>query len=116
MSVRITKDHSADVLKAISLMGKSRILIGIPESEDSRKDGAPIGNAAIAYINDNGSPKLNIPARPFLRPGVEDSLPRVLAALRVAGGVCALVLFALGARFQLGSGSRHPKDEPSDSK
>lgn len=69
MSVSI-KDNMNKFLAAVEAMQQGRVLVGIPMSEDKRQD-SPIGNAAIGYINENGSPAQGIPPRPFLKPGVE---------------------------------------------
>lgn len=81
MTVTITKDRMADVLKSIQSLVKERTLVGIPASNAERRDG-PINNAAIGYINEFGSPANNIPARPFLIPGVEAAQPQVVKQLR----------------------------------
>ena len=81
MSVTITKDRMADVLKSIQSLVKERTLVGIPAANAERRDG-PINNAAIGYINEFGSPANNIPARPFLIPGVEAAQPKVVKQLR----------------------------------
>jgi hypothetical protein len=57
------------------LAGKD-VLIGIPRENAARGDGESLNNAARAYILDRGSPAANIPARPFLEPGVKAALPR----------------------------------------
>ena len=36
-----------------------------------------IGNASLAYIHDNGAPSANIPARPFMKPGVAKAQERI---------------------------------------
>ena len=53
----------------ISLSGK-KVLVGVPQENDSRENGEGIGNAALAYIHDKGSPLNNIPSRPFMQPGI----------------------------------------------
>lgn len=88
MSVKVTKDELANVLKNIHALVSKEVLIGIPESEDARKaseDGAPIGNAEIGYIQETGSPANNLPARPFLMPGVEKALPQAINQLKRGG-------------------------------
>lgn len=54
-------------------LSKQDVLTGVPEDKTARKDTDKEGmtNAALAYINDQGSPANNIPAREFMRPGVE---------------------------------------------
>lgn len=76
-----TKDQMADVLKSIQSLVKEQTLVGIPDSNAARKEG-PINNAALGYINEFGSPANNIPARPFLIPGVEAAEPAVLKQLK----------------------------------
>lgn len=93
MGATVTKDRLADVLKSIHGLVAKEVLIGIPESEDARNqreaDGSPLGNAAIGYIQETGSPANNLPARPFLVPGVEAALPAATAKLK-AGAAKAL--------------------------
>lgn len=69
MSVTVTRDDSKRIIAAIEAMAKKRVLIGIPGDGSPRKD-SKIGNAALGYIHENGSAARNIPARPFLIPGV----------------------------------------------
>lgn len=93
MNVKVTKDDLADVLKSIHGLVSKEVLIGIPESADARKqreaDGSPLGNAAIGYIQETGSPANNLPARPHLVPGVEEALPACIKYLK-AGATKAL--------------------------
>lgn len=70
MSVKITRDKMADVVKAIQSLAQERVLVGIPAANAERRD-APINNAGIGYVQEFGSPANNIPPRPFLIPGVE---------------------------------------------
>ncbi|MFM0044120.1 hypothetical protein [Paraburkholderia sediminicola] len=67
----MTQDNLASIIKAISDIARKDVLIGIPDSDPERQDG-PISNAQIGYIQETGSPANNIPARPFLVPGVQD--------------------------------------------
>lgn len=46
----------------------SDVLVGVPADKTTRKD--VMTNASLAYIHDQGSPAANIPARPFMRPGI----------------------------------------------
>jgi len=81
MSVKVVRDQTRNALKALESLSATRVLIGIPSEENSREDGSPIGNAQLGYIHENGSPARNIPARPFLVPGVskaEDACAEVL--------------------------------------
>lgn len=70
MSMKITVDKVSGVLKNIKQIEMARVLVGIPKEENARSD-EPIGNAGIGYVQEFGSPARNIPARPFLIPGVK---------------------------------------------
>lgn len=96
--VKVVKDDSARVLAGLQMIARARVLVGIPEAKTARKadpSGGPIGNAGLGYIHENGSPKRNIPARPFLVPGVREAGPvavkhmkqGALDELKAAGGV-----------------------------
>lgn len=81
--VKVTGDSAESILAAIKEMAKKDVLVGIPE-EDSDRDDVPFGNAAIGYINENGSPAQNIPARPHLVPGVKSVQDKTIPELRSA--------------------------------
>lgn len=75
MSVKVTVDRVAAVLKSINGLTKNQVLVGIPaEHADRQPDPEqpePANNAMIGYLMENGSPAQNIPARPHMRPGIE---------------------------------------------
>jgi hypothetical protein len=83
----IRADSAQSILDALKTLANKDVLVGIPESKDERDDG-DIGNAAIGYINENGSPAQNIPPRPHLKPGVksveQDFMPHLKAAAQKA--------------------------------
>ena len=85
MTVKVMKDDLADVLKAVHALVSREVLVGIQQADDARKEGGPIGNAEIGYIQEFGSPANNIPARPFLVPGVEKALPAAIKQLKRGG-------------------------------
>lgn len=84
----IKKDRLNDVIKSISSLTKTDVLVGIPESNGEREGAAEPTNATLGYIHEHGSPVNNIPARPFLIPGVSDGAgkyrPRLLKAAQSA--------------------------------
>lgn len=90
MGVKITRDKVADVLAAVKTLTRLEVLVGIP-GENAERDttpGAkpsPISNVWLGYVHEFGSPKHNIPARPFLVPGVRDAMPTLLPMLKKAG-------------------------------
>lgn len=65
----VTKDRLAAALKDIQQLIREKVLVGIPQATAGRR-GEPITNAALGYIHERGAPEQNIPARPFLVPGV----------------------------------------------
>ncbi|GLQ96472.1 hypothetical protein [Dyella mobilis] len=71
MGVKVTKDKVSAALRSIHQLVKQDVMVGVPLSNDARSDGAPITNAEIGYIQENGAPAANIPPRPHLVPGVE---------------------------------------------
>ena len=81
MSVQVTVDISAQVLINIKRVADDKLLVGIPAEENAR--GESIGNAALGFIHENGSPARNIPARPFLVPGMKDAQDEAVAMLEM---------------------------------
>ena len=87
--VTIRADNAQAILEALKTLTNRDVLVGIPEARDERQDAeGDFGNAGIGYINESGSPKQNIPARPHLQPGVRaseaDYLPHLKAAAQKA--------------------------------
>jgi hypothetical protein len=73
---KVTKDRVPELVKAMEAFAHKEVLVGIPsDSAKNDRDDAPITNAQIGYINEFGAPEMNIPARPFLVPGVEKAWP-----------------------------------------
>jgi hypothetical protein len=84
----IVTDKMPELMKALKLLAETEVLVGIPASAGLHPspEGStePITNAQIGYIMENGSPANNVPARPFLVPGVRDARADVVASLRSA--------------------------------
>ncbi|RYC28865.1 hypothetical protein D3273_27035 [Lichenibacterium minor] len=77
--------------KAVAQLNRTRLLVGIPSG--SRRDpepgekGTPPSNGVIGYMMEFGDAAMNLPARPFLRPGVRAALPEIRKGmLRAATG------------------------------
>ena len=79
------KDNAEKVLEGISLLGRLRVMVGIPQDETQRDGDAPITNAALLYIHENGAPEVGIPARPTLKPGVKDAQVEIERRIRLGG-------------------------------
>jgi phage gpG-like protein len=68
----------------------SDVLVGVPAEKGIRnEEGQGMNNATLAFIHDNGSPAANIPARPFMRPGIIAAKEKITSSLR-AGAVGAM--------------------------
>lgn len=84
----IVSDRVSGVLAGINVLGTTRVMVGIPAAEATRSDdddaASGINNAALGYIHDNGAPEANIPARPFLEPGIRAVQDKIEAGLRTA--------------------------------
>lgn len=70
--------------KGLDLLQSRDVLVGIPAEKIQRRDG-PMNNATLGYIHETGAPEANIPARPFLKPGVRNAEPRFSSYFRQAG-------------------------------
>jgi hypothetical protein len=85
-----TKDRSKAVIAALRMLTDREVLVGIPREKAMRQEGEPINSAALGYIHEFGSPARNIPARPFLHPGVasirDEAVKRFAAGARAAMG------------------------------
>lgn len=82
--VHVILDQVAKVTQGISMLAGVRVMVGIPSSTAGRKEG-PITNAALGYIHENGAPEVNIPARPFLIPGVKNAEVQNIEDFRKVG-------------------------------
>lgn len=89
--ITITADNLADVVKAIHQLTGTDLLVGIPQANTERRndDNTSITNAEIGYLMETGSPAMNLPARPFLVPGVQ-SVEKQVAKQLQKGAVAAL--------------------------
>jgi hypothetical protein len=81
--VTITGKGMADLAESLRLMASVEVLVGFPEETTDREDEATSGmtNAALGYIHDNGAPEQNIPARPFMVPGIEEAEDKLAGIL-----------------------------------
>ncbi|MCP1120109.1 hypothetical protein [Robbsia andropogonis] len=70
MGVTVTKDTLEAIIKAVSSLTNKSVLVGIPDSAPEHAD-TPLTSAQIGYIQETGDPARNLPARPFLVPGVQ---------------------------------------------
>ena len=67
---QLVKNNLPKLMLAFAKITKNEVLVGVP-ADSSARDPNVINNATLAYIHDNGAPEANIPARPFMRPGIK---------------------------------------------
>jgi hypothetical protein len=79
------------LIKAMKEMASNEVLVGFPEASTDRKadpedeSGKDLTNAQLGYIHDNGAPEANIPARPFMLPGIEAARSKLIKIARSTG-------------------------------
>jgi len=82
-------DNSEKFFKATRELEQNQVLVGIPAEKAARDSeeagGSAINNAALGYIHNYGMPTQNIPARPFLEPGIKDADKPITDHLGKAG-------------------------------
>jgi phage gpG-like protein len=87
--ILVKNDRTGAVALALKLMGSLEVLVGIPAEKAPRTSAEaktqPINNAALGYIHNYGSPTQNIPARPFMEPGIKDARAGIEESLQRAG-------------------------------
>ncbi len=83
-SLKVTSDFTDKFKETMSRFKHDAVLVGIPEEKTTRKDDAPMGNAAILALNHFGSPAQNIPARPVLSIGMRNAKDEVAEQMKLA--------------------------------
>lgn len=112
VGVLTTKLDFDKAMAAVMLLADVEVLVGFPEDTTARQEdsgttakgkaglgvASEITNAALGYIHDNGAPEQNIPARPFMAPGIKnaqdaitDKLGQLLGAVVKKGAGANLV-------------------------
>lgn len=86
-SMKITLDLTRELEAATKTLLKRDLLVGIPGDSAPRveADGKEVGNAVLGYVHEFGDDSRNIPARPFLFPGVEAAKDAIVAGMEQAG-------------------------------
>lgn len=84
--VSLVRDRVPAFREGVRTLTTQDVLVGVPgdTTHKGRKAGEPT-NAALAFIHDRGAPEMNIPARPFMAPGIAEARPQITAQLRAAG-------------------------------
>ena len=81
MEVKKTKDNVEALLEKMRRLTDTEVFVGIPEEKGDRQEGA-MTNAQLAYIHEFGSPAANIPARPFIHPGIRKAKSAITAIMK----------------------------------
>jgi hypothetical protein len=76
----------AELIANLRELARYKLLLGVPEEKTEREDdaGAPshATNALIGFVAENGLPARNIPARPWLGPGIKAGQEQGLKVLK----------------------------------
>jgi len=86
VSVKTVTDRTTGLRQAMAALTQQIVVVGIPAAKGARggdEDGA-VTNSQLGFIHEHGSPARNIPARPFLAPGVRAAQEAIIAQLRGA--------------------------------
>lgn len=87
--VTVVVDKSKNLEAALKALASQEVMVGIPADKAARTaapgEDAALTNAQLGYIHDTGSPVRNIPARPFLAPGIRRGREGIEDQLRAAG-------------------------------
>lgn len=71
---QFTKDNTSVLTQLLQKLEQQQVLLGIPiDSDNNERSDSNLTNAQIGFIQEYGSPINNLPARPFLIPGIENN-------------------------------------------
>lgn len=84
-NLKVSASSVDELREMLEMLSRKEVLVGFPEDTTARDDDSEskqdITNAALGYIHDTGMPEQNIPARPFMIPGMEDAKEAVTSQL-----------------------------------
>lgn len=83
VGANIVKNNLGKLKEAFHRLTQKDVMVGIPNDTKSREEADELNNAEIGYIMEHGAPEANIPARPFLIPGVEACKDKVVTQLKL---------------------------------
>ena len=72
------------IRKAMKVLTRQDVLIGVPADESGREEGDGLNNAELSYIHEFGTEDGRIPPRPHLVPGVNNARADIADALKEA--------------------------------
>jgi len=78
-----TVDRAPELRRQLRALTASRVFVGFPAGTALRRpDGdepREVNNAFLGYVHNNGAPEANIPARPFMGPGIANAQGEIVA-------------------------------------
>ena len=80
IEIKVPEDRLEETLLQSQIADEFEVAVGFPEDTAARDTGE-INNPTLAAILEHGSPANNLPARPFVEPGLEagkDRLARIM--------------------------------------
>lgn len=77
-------DFTKSIMENVAAIKSIETVVGIPEEEDGRQEEGQIGNAALLFINNFGSPANNIPARPVMEIGMRAAQDQIAEEMKKA--------------------------------
>jgi hypothetical protein len=80
---KIINDKREEIKKRLRALNSQTLLVGIPAGNNAREDGT-ISNSTLAFIHEFGAPEVNIPARPFMFPGIVKSSDEIVKHMKQA--------------------------------
>lgn len=80
--VTIDGKGMAALVEQLKELASLEVLVGFPEDTAHRDTDEGPTNPQIAYIQDQGAPEQHIPARPFMKPGIESVQAKLAYKLR----------------------------------
>jgi hypothetical protein len=84
IKMTVASNPAVDLTMSLKNLTRQDVLVGVPEATAPRKRGAA-NNALIAYVQDQGSPRMGIPAREFMRPGILNAKEEITKRFEDAG-------------------------------
>lgn len=78
------EDFTKAFMESVAALKVMETLVGIPEEDNSRQEQGEIGNAALLFINNFGSPANNIPARPVMEIGIRNAQDQIAEEMKKA--------------------------------
>lgn len=84
ISIKVTS-RTKELNESLKRLQKAVLMVGIAQGSkgDARDDGGP-PNSLLGWVHERGSPSAGIPARLFLRPGIEDAKDDIKDGLKAA--------------------------------